>query len=595
MASGLSVLNNLAALNTNNQLKINNRNRDKSMSHISSGMKIAGAKDDASSYAISEKMRVQIRGLEQCGRNSENGKSLLNVAEGALSSIKEIVTTIKEKTINAANDHNTDEDRKAIQQEIEQLTEQIDEISSTTTFNGEYILDGSQELHSTLDHTPKGLVLRGLNTWWISEGIDLIRESYGLDFSDASVNEMTVEFDETNSKPGALAWVTSDYSPTSKPAVSLKMTVNMTYFNNITAEDENGIKGGGIYLDRVIAHELTHAVMSSNMAMYDMPDWLVEGMAELTHGADERLSGSLAGNNITALLDKNGGGAFGTPTGDNAYSGGYIALRYLEKQCGSGTIGRLQQFLSKNGKECTNVDDLLDAAIAGVSRGRYKDVDDFYDKIMADFNGVTGLADSKKALKEKCDIDLDNNDTGALVGIDASGRRGIPLTDKSIIDEGGGSYGRLPKGTTKINGLNVIWPDIGGGFYGGLVLQTGVKSGQHLVIDLREMNAGTLGLRTLDVRTQYSAQRAIDRMDKAVNKVTRQATIVGAYQKRLEFTIANLVTASENTTGSESTIRDADMAKEMISYTKYQLLAQSTQSMLSQANQQPQAVLSLLQ
>jgi len=594
MASGLGVLNNLAALNTNNQLKTNNRNRDKNMSHISSGMKIAGAKDDASSYAISEKMRVQIRGLDQCERNSENGKSLLKVAEGALSSIKEIATTIKERTINAANDHNTDEDREAIQQEIEQMIDQIDEISYTTTFNGEYILDGSQELHSTLDHTPKGLVLRGLNTWWISEGIDLIRESYGLDFSDASVNEMTVKFTEDPNN-SALAWVTSAYSPATKPAIRLEMTVNMSYFNNITAEDENGIKGGGIYLDRVIAHELTHAVMSSNMAMLNMPDWLVEGMAELTHGADERLLGSLAaGKNITALLDKNGG-AFGSPTGDEAYSGGYIALRYLEKQCGSGTIGRLQQFLSENGRDCANVNDLLDNAIAGVSHGRYKNVDDFYDKIMTDFNGITGLADSKKALKEKCDIDLDNNDTGALVGIDASGRRGIPLTDKSIIDEGGGSYGRLPKGTTKINGLNVIWPDIGGGFYGGLVLQTGLKSGQHLIIDLREMNAGTLGLRSLDVRTQYSAQRAIDRMDQAVDKVTRQATIVGAYQKRLEFTIENLVTASENTTGSESTIRDADMAKEMTSYTKYQLLVQSTQAMLSQANQQPQAVLSLLQ
>jgi flagellin len=136
------VKNNMSAVSTLNTLNKNSSALSKSLAKVSSGMRINGAADDSSGYAISERMRVQIRSLDQDNRNTQNGNSMMKVAEGAVSSTVEILKTLKEKVINAANDSNTDADRATIQKELDQSIDQIDD-NANVTFNGKYLVDGS--------------------------------------------------------------------------------------------------------------------------------------------------------------------------------------------------------------------------------------------------------------------------------------------------------------------------------------------------------------------------------------------------------------------------------------------------------------------
>ena len=142
------VKNNMSAVNTLNILNKNSSALAKSLQKVSSGMRINGAADDASGYAISERMRVQIKSLDQDNRNTQNGNSMMRVAEGAVSSTVEILKTLKEKVINAANDTNTDIDRKTIQKELDQSIDQIDD-NANVTYNGKYLVDGSHNSETT--------------------------------------------------------------------------------------------------------------------------------------------------------------------------------------------------------------------------------------------------------------------------------------------------------------------------------------------------------------------------------------------------------------------------------------------------------------
>ena len=146
------VKNNMAAKKTLNTLNKNSSALTKSLKKVSSGMKINSAADDASGYAISERMRVQIRSLDQANENAQNGSSMMKVAEGAVSSTVEILKTLKEKAVNAANDSNTDSDRQTIQKELDQSIDQIND-NANVTFNGKYLVDGSKNSKGNATYT----------------------------------------------------------------------------------------------------------------------------------------------------------------------------------------------------------------------------------------------------------------------------------------------------------------------------------------------------------------------------------------------------------------------------------------------------------
>ena len=426
------VKNNMSAISTLNTLNKNSSALAKSLAKVSSGMKINSAADDASGYAISERMRVQIRSLDQDNQNTQNGQSMMKVAEGAVSSTVEILKTLKEKVINAANDTNTDADRQTIQKELDQSVDQIND-NAVITFNGKYLVDGSH-------NTSVAATTTSLTNESLSEKTTFDAEFTSL--KDRNGNSLKIQKSDT---------VTLSYVKQGK-----------TYTTSVKA-DGNSLKT------------------------------LVEKTKDLKVG------------NTNSVIGKN-------VAGDTVYTAD-----------------------GKKGLTITAAGTGLDNQIAGITIS----VTNSEGEIQKSVNAV--LDNFSETIRAQ-----DNSDDNAIV------------------------------------------------------LQTGTKANQAIKVGLTDMRAEALGLQsstgqTLNISTQEYANAAINVLDTAVQKALDQQTTIGSVESRLEYTSTNLTTASENVQSSESTIRDADMAKEMTNYTKNNVLLQAAQSMLAQANQNSSAVLSLLQ
>ncbi|SDF79705.1 flagellin [Sporolituus thermophilus] len=383
---------NMAALNTYNRLSANNTNTSKALEKLSSGLRINRAGDDAAGLAISEKMRGQIRGLDQATRNAQDSISLIQTAEGALNETHSILQRMRELAVQAANDTNTATDRNEIQKEINQLTDEIDRIANTTEFNTQKLLDGSKV---GLRDAIKGSVTAQLNT-----------------------------------------------------------TANLQFTNSTLSLNGSAIDvTGTIIITRV-------------------KEGSVASVGEFAIGDPNGISASLTG---TALSTIDIGGSFNINITGN--------LRSM-----------------KVGESIT------------ISVRKYE--------------------------SEK--------------------------TDASTA----------------------------------LSMQIGANSGQNILIGINSMKAADLGVRNgsdaLDVTTYQNATAAVTSINNAIELVSAERSKLGAFQNRLEHTINNLSTSSENLTAAESRIRDVDMAKEMMNFQKNSILAQAAQAMLAQANQQPQGVLQLL-
>ncbi len=359
---------NLPAMNTDRQLGINNFNTAKSLEKLSSGLRINRAGDDAAGLAISEKMRAQVRGLDQAGRNAQDGISLIQTAEGALNETHSILQRMRELAVQAASDTNVAGDRTAIQAEVIELRSEITRIADTTEFNKQKLLDGS----------------------------------FG-----SKVNTATA----TSTLLADAAFVSIDFN--------------------------GGLKAG---------------------------TWTLTAQADHSYILSDGAGTSFTSNIPTA--GANGSIAFG-------------------------------------------------------------------DKLNINFN-----------------------DTYAADAFD---------------------------------GLAVATTGTAATF------QIGANQNQTMTLSIGDMDSTALGVNGIDLSTQTGASAAISTLDTAIATVSTTRANLGANQNRLEHTIANLGTSSENLTAAESRVRDVDMAKEMMAFQKNSILSQAATAMLAQANQQPQGVLQLLQ
>lgn len=436
------VKNNMSAVNTLNTLNKNSSALAKSLQKVSSGMKINSAADDASGYAISERMRVQIRSLDQSNNNTQNGQSMMKVAEGAVSSTVEILKTLKEKVINAANDTNTDADRQTIQKELDQSIDQIDD-NANITYNGKYLVDGSHNSATTATTTVLANQLLDKDTVATSALTDL-RSRTGEKLNISSADKVTIS-----------------------------------------------------YVQQGKTYSTTFAV-----------------------GTDTTLS---------SMLGKT------AKNGTDEFKGGF-------------TVTAKTSLIGKDGSE-----------------------DSVYTA---------------------------NNENGVFLTSKTTGLDGqISGFTISVMDR----YGAVRKAANaSLDGFSEAIRAQNASADNAMVFQVGAKANQAIKVGLTDMRSTALGLKgtdnkTLNVSTQTNANAAINVLDNAISKALDQQTTIGAVESRLDYTSSNLTTGSENTQASESTIRDADMAKEMTSYTKNNVLLQAAQSMLAQANQSSSSVLSLLQ
>ena len=452
------VKNNMQAVNTLNTLNKNQSELSKSLQKVSSGMKINSAGDDASGMAISERMRVQVRALDQDNDNTMNGSALLRTAEGAVQSTIEILKTLKEKAINAANDTNTDEDRRLIQKEVDRLIDQIDD-NALTTYNGKYLVDGSKN----------GLV--------IGEGDGGTRSTYA-NMSLAEDTGLATELVELKRRDG------NDLGIHSSDTITASWVRNgVTYTGSISPIGNTTITG---MINIITA---THAGYMGNTAMV---------------GIDEYGKEVYTPDNKPALTIRS------TDAGiENQVSGITFAVT------------------DNRGHMRNEVNAVLD---------------DFRETVRAQNPSEDNALTLQTGTRANQAIKVSFTDM-----------RSAALGLQSYTGQGW-DHGTLPAGITVVGG--------------------GPK---------------------VQLTTREAANAAINVFQNALIKATDQAVAIGAAQNRLGYTSSNLIVASENVQASESTIRDADMAKEMTAYTKHNVLTQSAQAMLAQANQNSSTVLSLLQ
>ena len=629
------VKNNMTAINTLNTLNKNSSALSKSLQKVSSGMKINSAADDASGYAISERMRVQIRSLDQANQNTQNGSSMMKVAEGAVSSTVEILKTLKEKAVNAANDSNTDSDRQTIQKELDQSIDQIND-NANVTFNGKYLVDGSKNSKGNATYTVLTNQSLSEDTTGVTKLTDLKARS-GDSLEIVDTDKVTVSYVQ--------AGVTKSVTFSAKDA-TLK-----DIFKNAESIDGN---------DTIFASAKGNASVQAALGLKD--DAAVDKAATAAGGKLNTAKGELAAaqapkdaydkakkandeavaiqGTLNTAAPENSTGAVKTAYdavvawNKVATAAGKISLDVFKTDVKT-TVGNLKgadgltkakadaAYTSDVGVALKAAIDALDAAYTTVGDGTngtsgalktaetnygatekatYVEKKAAYDNANAEnekYNGISIVSSDKVGL-----------DAAGDMVTTASGQKGISIT-ANVAGIGG-----------QISGLNISITDSKGNVKksanaaldafsetvraqnesqdNAINLQVGASANQSIKVGLTDMRAEALGLKgadgtTLNISTQNKANAAINVLDNAIQKALDQQTTIGSVESRLEYTSSNLTTASENVQASESTIRDADMAKEMTNYTKNNVLLQAAQSMLAQANQSSSNVLSLLQ
>lgn len=556
----LTVNTNISSSFTRRQLESNSTALGTSLQRLSTGQRINSAKDDAAGLQISNRLTSQVRGLNVATRNANDGISLLQVAEGALQSVTDALQRIRSLGLQAMNGSNGASERSALDQEAQQLLQEINRVNETTTFAGRKVFD--QGTFSVLGDLDQRAVLNALKGFWISEGEQRVFDAFGL-AADGAELEITFTNDSSSQ---ALASV-SGTSGAGGKIFDQVLNVNLAYF------DASTLPNGGStpqYTDRVIAHEMAHAVMGRTMNFAGLPSWFIEGTAEAVQGADERLAGDTAGGTNTAAILA----AFNADdvSASAGYSGGYAAVRYMHdeiKAAGGKGIKDIMGYLQKNSGST------LDQALTNASKGAFTSLADFETKFGADI--ATYVAS----------LDLTNADTGAIGGFDADG--GNVLTAENVLlNQGTGLPGS--------KGFKLVEPELfnvnGVGGNAITQFQVGAEAYETIQVGFSAFSADAMALNRLDL--SKTPGLAVMDIDDALAYIDRQRGYMGALQNRLESTINNLQSIAENAAASRSRILDTDFAAETSNLVSRQIIQQAAQSVLAQANQRPQAVLSLL-
>ena len=467
------VQHNLQAMNANRMLNITTGSQSKSAEKLSSGYRINRAADDAAGLSISEKMRKQIRGLDQASTNAEDGVSAVQTAEGALTEVHSMLQRMNELAVQASNGTNSKTDRDAIQSEIDQLTTEIDRVAETTKFNESYLLKGDADgntkkiyleahdagLKGKLTDNGDGTATFVMNELKAGDSVTIAGKSYTVGSTKAEAEaEFTKQVKQANDK----------FTVNGKEITILDTYADKTTDNaagKYTLDDAKALIAGGATVK-----------FTDGTTMKVMTDATDDGVDD----------------NDSSVISKN-----------KAY------LLASEELLKANQIGD-----TESNAKVTNTGD---QAIT-----------------LANGDGTFKIKLAQTEVAEKLNFNLH-------VGSDADM-------------------------TNKIN------------------------------VNIETMSSSYLGIKGLNVSddTGVSATYAVDAIADALQKVSDQRSSLGAVQNRLEHTIANLDNVVENTTSAESRIRDVDMAEEMVEYSKNNILAQAGQSMLAQANQATQGVLSLL-
>ncbi len=482
----MRIQHNIAALNSYRNLTTNNNAVSKNLEKLSSGYRINRAGDDAAGLAISEKMRAQITGLETAQKNANDGISLVQTAEGALTEVHSMLNRMVELADQSANGtYDNETDRANLQKEVQSLKDEIDRISEGTNFNGINLLDGSLGGATATS----SVTISGYNISDLSTDVKGVKITYAA---------------------GAATAQTATADALDDDGI-LNITVTNSGTTLTNADLQAALRGAG-YKDATVTG--TGTKVAANVAKIDTAK--VEPTAATiagTRGDGFKINFAKGKTDLTSV-QITGTAAAGAHGATN--TNGVIAIQ----------LDNTKSYTS------TEINKIL------------KDVG--ADAMTVEFSG---------------------SKTGADIVT------GLGLGTAQNITDGAGKAGA------------------------GLALQIGdtAESFNQLTVKVGNMSSASLGIGSIDISTQTGAKDAVALIRTAINSVSSTRGDLGAIQNRLEHTINNLSVTTENMTAAESRIRDVDMADEMMSYTKNNILVQASQAMLAQANQVPQGVLQLLQ
>ena len=607
----VSVQNNLLAMNANRMMGLNKSTKTKSTEKLSSGYRINRSADDAAGLAISEKMRRQIRGLTQASANCQDGISFCQVADGAINEISDILLRMKELSVHAANGTLSDEDRSAIQDECDELIMEIDRITTTTEFNEVNVFgkkkskeiselsDGSIDItknlkevlgssnvsqgnmiDSSLTLTVRDWTWRDgykAETGWQCTGDYLYKENESgntISLNDIVnlVNtfdiprEITVE-DVLNhyfgSYSGGWSLLLTDQDPENASNESNRMYFGWT--NNVTSRTDPSKYGIGNMDGNAVPMDM---VLRVGTWVESKDTYFKEMVINKAYAIDPDLPGA------TGYLYRD----YGSSWLDFSGLGEDYTVEDLDGKGISFRAGGTDKYYSVVLRK--------DACTDTTPNGNTYSVADDKSVINVGIGNCINGEDIAKAIYDVINESGFLNESNVQSAYNRYDSSKIYFFDNRVSQADG------------VDSEFIFSPMADAGnryaYKGDIWIQAGGEAGNGFYIKRPALDIYELGIDNFNVRNEMLAEKAIDRVDKAISITNRERSIVGAQQNKCKHAYRVDDNITENTTSAESRIRDTDMAKEMVNYSMINILSQSGQSVLAQANQSNQGILSLL-
>nr|WP_285846399.1 flagellin [Niallia sp. MER TA 168] len=531
--------------------------QSKSMEKLSSGLRINKAGDDAAGLAISEKMRGQIRGLDMAAKNAQDGVSMLQTAEGALNETHSILQRMRELSVQSSNDTNTDADRESINTEINQLKEEIDRIGNTTEFNTKKLIDGSIGEKKIAGTDNAAVVSEALG-----KQTKATTGALAVAFNGGTAKIANIDADVSSSikvdgadinftiKQADIQGATNidDFAKLSQDTINAAIdkynsdfgtdVAHITVAKDATAPTKlvftSGSEGGDSTID-----------ITADAATGKNQYWEIAGIAPATGSPTTSVTGS------EGIFDAAGAAKLGAV---DAADTSKVTIDGVELEVTWASVG---------GASATAGTTTLESLSDEFAKDINDTIDDYNATVPSDKqikNVTVGVKDGSFVVTSGSDkatssIKFDDSEAAQLLGV----------AKQNSATQGGG-----------------------------VDFQIGANQTQKMKVTIEDMRTDALGIKDIDLSNKAGAEEAITKINDAIEKVSTQRSNLGAFQNRLEHTINNLGTSSENLTAAESRVRDVDMAKEMMEQTKNSILSQAAQAMLAQSNQMPQGVLQLL-
>ena len=655
----MRIQHNIMAMNAYRNYSNNTSALSKNLEKLSSGYRINRAGDDAAGLAISEKMRAQITGLETAQKNAKDGISLVQTAEGALTEVHDMLNRMVELADQSANGtYDNEVDRANLQKEVDQLRAEIDRIADSANFNGINLLDGSLTAGSTTLESALGGVVGTVDGVTASEAsaaqftLDLSGLAGAATLNDGSIFKDLASNATTNSV-GAITVALADGT-----SIALGSVFNITSSNGVfTFEAKDAGVMNSKILEEIQKSGAVDVVETGNnvgsgAAATKAKYKFTFDLSSIGSGTKFELGGKTfqilttggeATNGAIGIdLSKYNLSVSGTGNTVGQWGAAMEIRNVLEK-----TFGKDFDFspAPRSGKDTFSITMTAKNAGADSNLGQVRFADSTGATstagaagIEADYTAGQDEGPSAAGSTAQITYELDltqfakgdkltiGNKTIKIVEDDADAdilegkltlkqfQDGKTLANVFEMDEDF-DYGKVSFANGKVTitgikegqtadelkddiGIKVENNSVGETIYkDGLTLQIGDTSDDfnQLQVSIDDMHTGALGIDTLSIADQDSAAKAVDVIKNAINQVSSVRGTLGATQNRLDHTINNLSVMTENIQDAESTIRDTDVADEMMAYTKNNILIQSAQAMLAQANQVPQGVLQLLQ